>query len=93
MGMNKARVTGDLTLRGVTKPVTLVVTFNGAGVNPATRTYTVGFSAEGTISRSQFGVAAFSPAIGEEVALTISGEFNPVAPAGSQGTSGASGSR
>ena len=38
-----AKVTGDLTLHGVTKPVTLDVTFNGAGTNPLDKKYTVGF--------------------------------------------------
>jgi polyisoprenoid-binding protein YceI len=76
-GPRTARVTGDLTLNGVTKPVALDVVFNGAGMNAATKNYVAGFSAETKISRSQFGVATYSPAIGEEVTLTISGEFNP----------------
>lgn len=76
-GERTARVMGDLTLRGITKPVTMNVTLIGAGHNPATKAFTVGFAAEATIRRSQFGVTTYSPAIGEAVVLSISGEFNP----------------
>src|SRR5262249_44815294 len=59
-GPNTARVTGDLTMRGVTKPVVLDVTFNGgyAGMqyDPHAR---IGFSAHGTLKRSDFGMMAF----------------------------------
>ena len=55
-GKDTANVTGDLTLHGVTKPVTLKVKFNGAGVNILDKKYTVGFDATGKIKRSDFGV-------------------------------------
>ena len=55
-GDKTAKVTGELTLHGVTKPVTLDVTFNGAGTNPLDKKYTVGFEAGGAIKRSDFGV-------------------------------------
>lgn len=74
-GAATADVTGDFTLRGVTKPITLHVTFNKAGENMAKR-YTAGFSAEGVIKRSDFGVSYAVPAVGDEVKLQISGEFN-----------------
>jgi polyisoprenoid-binding protein YceI len=48
-------VTGDLTLRGVTKPETFAVTFEGQGKDPWGNEK-VGFSAEGTISRSEYGL-------------------------------------
>lgn len=48
-------VTGDLTIRGVTKPVTFVATFEGEGKDPWGN-QKVGFSAEGTINRSEFGL-------------------------------------
>ena len=51
------RITGDLTLHGATQPVTLDVTFNGAGDSLVTGRYTLGFAASGTISRSAFGSA------------------------------------
>lgn len=76
-GANTAEVTGNFTLRGQTRPLTLAVTFNKAGTNMA-GTYTTGFSATGTIRRSDYGVSYGLPAVGDEVRLTISGEFNLV---------------
>jgi polyisoprenoid-binding protein YceI len=75
-GPRTARVTGDFTLRGVTRPLTLDVVFNAAGNNMA-GTYTAGFSATGTIRRSEYGMTYAVPAVGDEVELRISGEFNP----------------
>lgn len=74
-GKDHAKVTGDLTLHGVTKPVTLDVTLVGAGVNPLSKTYTVGFEATGTLKRSEFGVKTYVPLIGDELHLTIAGAF------------------
>jgi polyisoprenoid-binding protein YceI len=68
-------VTGDLTLHGVTAPVTLDVTFNGGGSNLLTGAYTLGFAAQGTVLRSTFGLGAYAPAIGDEVLLEIHAEF------------------
>ncbi len=74
-GANTAKVNGDLTLHGVTKPVTLTVTFNGAGTNPLDKKYTTGFEATGKIKRSDFGVTKYVPLIGDMVDITISGAF------------------
>lgn len=74
-GKDHAKVTGDLTLHGVTKPVTLDVTLVGAGVNPLSKKYTVGFEATGTLKRSEFGVKTYVPLIGDELHLTIAGAF------------------
>lgn len=74
-GKDKAKVTGDLTLHGVTKPVTLDVTLVGAGANPINKKVTVGFEAKGTIKRSDFGVKTFVPAISDEVHLVLNGAF------------------
>jgi len=70
-----ATVTGNLTLHGVTRPVVLQVRFVGAGVNPLDKAYTVGFEATGAIKRSDFGVTAYLPALGDEVQLNIAGAF------------------
>lgn len=70
----KADVTGDLTLHGVTRPVTLAVRFNQAGPSMG-NTYKVGFDGETTIRRSEFGMSYGLPAIGDEVELHIEGEF------------------
>jgi polyisoprenoid-binding protein YceI len=73
-----ADVTGDFTLLGVTKPLTLKVTFNKAGENMA-KTYVAGFSAEGVVKRSEFGMNYAVPGVSDDVKLLISGEFNPAA--------------
>ncbi len=71
----RAVVTGDLTLHGVTKPVTLQVVFTGAGSNPMNRTPTVGFSATTSIKRSDFGLGYAAPAVSDQVELRIAGAF------------------
>ena len=74
-GKDKADVEGQLTLHGVTKPLTLHATFNGAGVNIMDKHYTVGFEAKGQIKRSDFGVKTYVPLIGDEVDLILSAAF------------------
>ncbi|MEI6558360.1 MAG: YceI family protein [Rhodospirillaceae bacterium] len=69
-------VAGTLTLHGVTKPVVLKTTFNGGGINPVSKKYVLGFDASTTIKRSEFGIVTYVPMVGDEVTLTISGEFN-----------------
>jgi len=70
-----ADVMGDLTLLGVTKPLTLKVTLNKIGENPMNKKATAGFSATGSLKRSDFGLTTYLPAIGDEVTLLISSEF------------------
>ena len=67
-------VAGDLTLLGVTRPVTLDVTFNKAGVRPTDKADTVGFSARGSLKRSDFGMKTFIPYIGDKIDLMIESE-------------------
>ncbi len=74
-GKDHAKVTGDLTLHGVTKPVTLDVTLVGAGTNPLSKKYTVGFEATGVLKRSEFGVKTYVPLIGDDLHMTIAGAF------------------
>jgi polyisoprenoid-binding protein YceI len=74
-GEDSAKVTGDVTLHGVTKPVTLDVKFNGAGTNPLDKKYTAGFEVSGTIKRSDFGVNTYVPLIGDDVKIIISAGF------------------
>ena len=73
-GDKTGEVTGDLTLLGVTKPVTLEVTFNKAGVRPTDKADTVGFSARGSLKRSDFGMKTFIPYIGDKIDLIIETE-------------------
>jgi polyisoprenoid-binding protein YceI len=74
-GRSTAKITGELTFHGVTKPETLNVTFNASGINFITKAYTVGFNATGTIKRSDFNQTTYLPVIGDDVTLTISAAF------------------
>jgi polyisoprenoid-binding protein YceI len=74
-GERTADITGDLTLHGVTKPVTIHATFNRGGANPVDKTYRLGFSGKAVIKRTDFGVKAYAPVIGDEVTLQIEAEF------------------
>jgi polyisoprenoid-binding protein YceI len=67
--------TGDLTLRGVTKPATFKATFHGGADNWMTGKYTVGFSAVGQIKRSDFGMDSYIPIVGDEIDLEVYAEF------------------
>ena len=71
-----AKITGDLTLHGVTKPVTLDVKFVGAGpgVMPPQAT-NVGFDASTKIKRSEFGLGYGIPLVSDEVQLWINAAF------------------
>ena len=71
----KAKVAGNLTLHGVTKPVTFEVRFVGSGVNPLDKKYTTGFEISGDIKRSDFGVKKYIPLIGDDVHLSINAAF------------------
>ncbi len=69
-------VTGDLTLLGVTKPVSMDVTYNGVANPPWFEGRDViGFDASTKVIRSEFGMGAYIPNIGDEVTVEFSGEF------------------
>ncbi len=82
-GPNTANVTGDLTLHGVTKPVTLEARFNGGypgmQLDPNAR---IGLSARGTFKRSDFGMGFGIPApgttmgVGDDVEVIVETEFS-----------------
>lgn len=71
---DRATVEGDLTLRGVTRPVTMTVRFNQAGPSMG-GAYRAGFDGEATLKRSDFGIDYALPVLGDEVSLHIEGEF------------------
>jgi len=75
-GEASGKLSGDLTIRGTTQPVTLDVTFNGYGVDPLTKLDTMGFSAEGRFSRAKFGLSTWYPAVGDDVHVRIQAEFD-----------------
>jgi polyisoprenoid-binding protein YceI len=72
-----AKITGNLTLNGVTKPVTLDAKFYGAGKAPPQMggKENVGFSAKGTINRSDFGLGFGVPVVSDAVELDIAAAF------------------
>lgn len=77
-GPRTARISGTVTMHGVSKPLTLNATFGGAGVNPMDKAYTVGFSAVGTLKRSDFGVTKYVPMVGDDVTLKITAAFEKI---------------
>lgn len=83
LGGGAMRIHGELTLRGVTRPVTMDARYNGGyggmELDPQAR---IGFSARGSLQRSAFGMAYGVPApgstfgVGDEVSFEIEAEFN-----------------
>jgi polyisoprenoid-binding protein YceI len=73
-GEGKLKVTGDLTIKDVTRPVVLDVTLNKAGDHPMAKVPAIGFDATATISRTEFGVGAYVPNVGDKVTLRITTE-------------------
>jgi polyisoprenoid-binding protein YceI len=75
-GPRTAKVAGDLTMHGVTKPVVLEVTFNGAGPNPLKKdVLTLGFKGEAKVKRSDFGLGKYVPLVSDATMITISAAF------------------
>lgn len=74
----EATIAGQLTLHGVTRPVTLAARFVGAGTNPLSKKATIGFAATTTIKRSDFGMSFLAPALGDVVDLRINAAFERV---------------
>ncbi|MDR6772190.1 YceI family protein [Azospirillum sp. BE72] len=70
-GDKTGKLHGDLTMLGVTKPVVLDITFNKDGVSPASKLETAGFSARGTVKRTDFGMKYGAPAVGDDIQLLI----------------------
>lgn len=66
---------GNLTLLGITKPVNLLIDFHGGATNILSGKYTIGFSATGEISRSEFGMDKYSGLVGDEVVIEVYAEF------------------
>lgn len=71
-GDDTARITGDLTLGGVTKEIVLDAKLNAIGDHPQQQKPWIGFDATTTILRSDFDAGAFAPFISDEVDVTIS---------------------
>lgn len=76
-GTNKYKLSGNLTLHGVTKPVVFDMLYRGTVTNPMSKQPTAGVKVSGTIKRSDFnfGSKYGSPMLSDEVVITASGEF------------------
>ena len=73
-GEGKLKVSGELTIKDITRPVVLDVTLNKAAIHPMSKAPTIGFDATASISRTEFGVGAYAPNVGDEVTLRITTE-------------------
>ncbi len=71
---NQLKVTGDLNLHGVTKPVELMVKLTKIGTNVRTEVPTIGFEAWTTLKRSDFGLGAFVPLVSDAIDVHITCE-------------------
>lgn len=74
MGKTAATVKGNLTIMGVSKPVTMKVDSIACGNNPFSKKPTCGFNATTKVKRSDFGMKYGLPAIGDEVAIRLEAE-------------------
>lgn len=74
-GATTAQIAGNLTLHGVTKPVTLDAIFTATATNPMNKAYTLGFKGSGVIKRTDFGVSKYAPLVSDETTINISAAF------------------
>lgn len=79
LGDGKYELTGNLTMHGVTKPVTLELWYRGTIENPMSKKPVAGFRATGKVNRSDFGIGPkfAPPMLSEEVVIVADGEFGP----------------
>ncbi len=74
---DKYQITGDLTMHGVTKSVTMDMWYRGTVTNPQSKALTAGFQITGQLKRADFGIGPTFPAsmLSEEVTIKADGEF------------------
>ncbi len=70
----RGQIVGDLTMHGQTHPVTLDVVFNGFSADARSHEVRMGFSANATVRRSDFGMTKYAPMAGDEVSVAIEAE-------------------
>lgn len=76
-GDTTGKITGDLTIKGVTKPVTLDAKLVFKGPHPMTQKPALGFQATTIIKRTEFNMGYAAPAVSDEIDITINTEMNP----------------
>lgn len=74
LGGNHYKITGDFTVHGVTKPLVLDAHLNKSGEHPMAKKQAIGFDASGTLKRSDFGIGAYTPMVGDQITLRITTE-------------------
>lgn len=76
-GKDKYKLSGNLSMHGITKPITMNLTYRGTTENPMSKATTAGFQLEGVIKRSEFNIGPGFPAsmISDEVRVRADGEF------------------
>lgn len=76
-GKNRYKLSGDLTMHGVTKPVTMDLWYRGTIENPNSKAQTAGFQLTGTLKRSDFDIGGKfpEPMLSDEVRIQADGEF------------------
>ncbi|MDH4571471.1 polyisoprenoid-binding protein [Salinicola acroporae] len=84
MGDDRYDVHGDLTLKDVTKPVVLHATLNGVGEHPMAKVPALGFDAETTIQRSDFGLDQYVPNVSDDITIRLSSEAEAAKPSTAQ---------
>jgi polyisoprenoid-binding protein YceI len=73
-GQGRLKVSGDLTIKGITRPVVLDATLNTAAEHPVAKRQAIGFDATTTVRRTDFGLGKFVPNVSDEVSLRITTE-------------------
>lgn len=74
LGNNQYKITGNLTVKDVTKPVVLDAVMNKQGEHPMTKLQSIGFNATTSFDRSAFGVGAYVPSVGDKITVNITTE-------------------
>lgn len=68
------KITGDLTVKGVTKPVVLDAVLNKQGEHPMAKVPAIGFNATTSFNRSAFGIGNYVPNVGDKITVNITTE-------------------
>lgn len=74
VGKNKYKITGNLTVKDITKPVVLDAVLNKQGEHPMVKVPAIGFNATTSFDRSAFGVGAYVPNVGDKITVNITTE-------------------
>ncbi|WP_336147310.1 YceI family protein [Acinetobacter soli] len=68
------KITGNLTVKGITKPVVLDAVLNKQGEHPMAKVPAIGFNATTSFNRSEFGIGNYVPNVGDKITVNITTE-------------------